>query len=130
MEANITSQLVRSYTGNLVLSNSKRIEQSKIYVEPLNKLLVKVSFEVEGEEFMFRAMLSEQEEGLLMIIQDRVTQDYIISGVSGFLHKKPNIHGGFLKHKNSFYFHINLEDYKNSNKEIFFMGKPVGEKLS
>ncbi len=123
MEINTTSNIASCYVGNIVYNGSKNIINTKIEVSPLNNVLVKVSFMLNDTQYTFRAMLSEQEEGILMLIQDRTTKEYMLSGVSGFLSDKPNVHGGLIRKLNSFYFHISLSHYDSRNEEIYFLGK-------
>jgi hypothetical protein len=123
MEQNLASKLSGKYLGNMVYSASRKVVRTYVEVVRLNHIIVKVLFSLEGREFVFRAMLSEQEEGLLMIIQDRVTKDHILSGVSGFLYQKPNVHGGYIHKLNSFYFHIRVKGFEGDFTEVYFMGK-------
>lgn len=123
MEINLATQISRRYKGNLVYSSSRKVARVFVDVSRLNHILVKVSFELNGQKYTFRGMLSEQEEGQLMIIQDRVTEQYILTGVSGFVYMKPNIHGGYINKLGAFYFHINVKDFQNEESEIYFMGK-------
>lgn len=127
MEKDLAEELAAQYEGNLVFSLSRAIHKVKVDVERLNNLLVKVTFNLQGQEYMFRAMLSEQEEGTLMLIQDRVSRDYIITGMSGFMYQKPNVHGGFVKRLGSFYFHLTIDSFHGESKEVYFMGKESNE---
>lgn len=123
MELNVASKVSGEYSGNLIYSKSSLVSRVEVAVQRLNDILVKVSFILKGQEYFFRAMISEQNEGHLMIIQDRVTDEYILSGVSGFLNNKPNIHGGLLSTLDSFYFHIAVKDFAGETSEFYFMGK-------
>lgn len=127
MEINITSGIASSYIGNIVYNGSKSIINTQVQIVPLNNILVKVRFTLRGNEYSFRAVLSEQEEGILMLIQDRTTKGYMLGGVSGFLPYKPNVHGGFISKLNSFYFHIKLSHYNSDDEEIYFLGKDQEE---
>ena len=127
MEINITSNIASTYIGNIVYNGSRSIINTEIQIIPLNNILVKVSFKLNKKEYSFRAMLSEQEEGTLMLIQDRTTKDYMLTGVSGFLPNKPNVHGGLINKLNSFYFHISLSHYDSNAEEIYFLGKEEQE---
>jgi|GEM_PF-1709017 len=123
MELNLSSEISANYLGNLVYSRSKKVVRTTVNVERLNHILVKINFTLDGKDYSFRAMLSEQQEGVLLIVQDRVDMEYILSGVSGFLHQKPNVHGGLLKKMDSFYFHIHIKYFNGEDFEIYFMGK-------
>lgn len=123
MERNIATYLSSHYHGNMVYNTSHAEISAVVEVFRLNNILIKVKFEMEGSEYAFRAMLSEQDEGVLMMVEDRVTKGYIISGLSGFLYKKPNIHGGLISKLNSFYFHVQVQCYDGSTTEIYFLGK-------
>lgn len=127
MDSNLTSYLSPVYKGNIVYSGSKQVLNTDIEVCQLNNLLVKISFKLNSTNILFRAMLHRHEEGLLMLIQDRVTTNYILSGRSGFLHKKPNVHGGLITRLNSFYFHISLDLFNGTNQEVYFLGKKEEE---
>ncbi len=123
MEINITSNLSELYVGNIVYNGAQRIINTEVTIVPLNNILIKVHFYLGENRYSFRAVLSDQEEGTLMLIQDRTTRGYMLSGVSGFLQNKPNIHGGFISKLNSFYFHIKLSHYDSQDEEIYFLGK-------
>lgn len=129
MEENLAAALSSTYKGNLVYSASRKIIHSAIEIAGLNNLLIKTRFELDGREFMFRAMLSHQDEGILMVIQNRITKNYILTGLSGFMHKKPNIHGGFIPKLNSLYFHVKINFFDGLQQEIFFIGKEEHELL-
>ena len=75
-------------------------------------------------------MVSEQNEGTLLLVQEKVADSYILSGVSGFLYKKPNVHGGFVNRLNSFYFHVMLEYFNGEQAELYFFGKETGPKAA
>lgn len=123
MKIDLASKIASKYMGSIVHSDSDRVEHSKIEVNPLNDLLIKVNFELNGSDIMFRAVLSEQEDDLHILIQDRITSGYILTGLSGFLYDKPEVHGGFLSQLNSFYFHIFLECFDGTGHEIYFLGE-------
>ena len=127
MEINIASNLSELYVGNIVYNGAQRIINTEVTVVSLNNIQIKVHFYLGEIPYSFRAVLSEQEEGLLMLIQDRTTKGYMLSGVSGFLQNKPNVHGGFISKLNSFYFHIKLSHYDGQDEEIYFLGKTRGE---
>lgn len=123
MKMNLASKVASKYMGTIVQSDSQRMEHLEIEVNPLNDLLIKVKFKLNGSDIMFRAVLSEQEEDLHILIQDRITSGYILSGLSGFLYDKAQVHGGFLSKLNSFYFHIFLEYFNGTGHEIYFLGE-------
>lgn len=123
MDKNLAAQLAYKYKGSLVHSGSNRVFNAEVGIDRLNDLLVKVSFALENQQVFFRAMLSKQGEDMLMLIQNRVTKNYILSGISGFLYEKPNAHGGLLSKLNSFYFHISLDHFTGYPQEIYFFGK-------
>lgn len=123
MESNITLKLSESYIGNLVYNGSRSIINTKVKVQKLNNILVKVQFELDETTYTFRAVLSEQNEGCLMIIQNRVEMNHMLKGVSGFIQDKPNIHGGLITRLNSFYFHIQVQNFNGHQEEVYFIGK-------
>jgi hypothetical protein len=127
MEKSYSNQISENYSGSLVQTGKSKIYTKSIEIERLNDILVKIAVDMDFGKVVFRAMLSEQEEGILMHIQNRVTKDYILKGQSGFLYKKSNVHGGYLKNLDSFYFHVNLSFFNNVNKEIYFLGKTPSE---
>ena len=104
-------------------STQSQSEVTNVQVKKLNNLLVKVFFKVNDQEINFRAMVSEQKEGTLLLVQEKVAENYILSGVSGFLYKKPNIHGGYLDQLKSFYFHVVLDFFNGEQLELYFLGK-------
>lgn len=130
MTFNTSKQLSQTFIGSLVHSENTHVIETSVSIIPLNNLLVKVSFQLEEQEIMFRAMLSNQREGVLMLIQDRVTDKYILSGQSGFMYKKPNIHGGFVNQLNSFYFHLRIEYYRGKKVEVYFLGKDADDRIA
>lgn len=126
MESNIATHLSKQYYGNLAYTSSLKVGYAEVDVIPLNNILVKVKFAIGNQDYAFRAMLSEQEEGVLLIVEERVTQEYILSGLSGFLYKKPNVHGGLISKLNSFYFHVQVQHYDGDLIEVYFLGKEEG----
>lgn len=127
MENSLTKRISRVYWGNMVYAASREVISSQITVHRLNDLLVKVVFRVGESIYMFRGMLSEQDEGLLMTVQNRVMPDYILSGIEGFVPNKPNVHGGFMYQLSAFYFHVMIRQYDGTEVEVYFLGKPEGE---
>ncbi|WP_421871847.1 hypothetical protein [Marinoscillum sp.] len=123
MEINLTSSLSEWYVGNIVYNGSKSIINTEVAISALNNILIKVHFKLGERQYSFRAVLSEQEEGILMLIQDRTIKGYMLQGVSGFLHSKPNVHGGYITRLNALYFHIKLSHYDGVDEEIYFLGK-------
>ncbi len=123
MEKDLASALSKRYSGEIVTSKDKHSKAKLVEVKRLNNLLVKVLFELDGEETSFRAMLSEQREGTLMLVQEKVSDQYILSGVSGFLYMKPNVHGGYVNRLNGFYFHIMVDYFNGTHQEVYFYGK-------
>jgi len=130
MEKDIAAILSKTYEGDLVSSYSEDPKITNIQVKRLNNLLVKVCFSYNGVDVDFRAMVSEQNEGTLLLVQEKVADSYILSGVSGFLYKKPNVHGGFVNRLNSFYFHVMLEYFNGEQAELYFFGKETGPKAA
>lgn len=123
MESNIATHLASHYHGSLAYTTCQKVIGTVVEVMRLNNILVKVKFEMNGTEYAFRATLSEQEEGVLMMVEDRITKGYMISGLSGFLYQKPNVHGGLISKLNSFYFHVQVQCYDGTIIEIYFLGK-------
>ncbi|MEO9476366.1 MAG: hypothetical protein ABJG41_12555 [Cyclobacteriaceae bacterium] len=127
MEEKISKQFAHAYHGSMVYSGTEEIQEQKIRVEMLTDILVKVSFETEIGTVVFRAIVSDHDEGNLLFIQNRVTGEYIIQGVSGFVYKKPNVHGGFVKNLNSFYFHLRMDFFNGTTREYYFVGQETVE---
>ncbi|MFT6867395.1 MAG: hypothetical protein ACJA08_002237 [Cyclobacteriaceae bacterium] len=125
MESNYVKHFSEGYIGSLIRSGSDTIASSAIKVISLNNILVKISFDSDFGKIVFRAVVSEQNEGILLFIQNRVTKDYILTGQNGFLYKKANVHGGIIHKLNSFYFHIKLDYFNGGTQEIYFLGKKV-----
>ncbi len=123
MEKDLASVLSKTYQGDMVSSSDDQPAITDVQVKRLNNLLVKVIFKLEGREINFRAMVSEQNEGTLLLVQEKVAENFILSGVSGFLYKKPNVHGGYVNRLNSFYFHIMLDYFNGEQMELYFFGK-------
>ncbi|MEP4535411.1 MAG: hypothetical protein ABJ004_20105 [Cyclobacteriaceae bacterium] len=112
-----------TYNGSMVYSGTEEILEQKIRVEMLTDILVKVSFETEIGTVVFRALASAHDEGNLLYIQNRVTGEYILQGVSGFVYKKTNVHGGFVNNLNSFYFHLRMDFFSGTTREYYFVGE-------
>ncbi|WP_115866202.1 hypothetical protein [Marinoscillum furvescens] len=127
MEQSLTKRISRVYWGNMVCAASREVTSSQITVHRLNDLLVKVVFRMGDAIYMFRGMLTEQDEGLLMTVQNRVMPDYILSGIEGFVPNKSNVHGGFMFQLNAFYFHIMIRKFDGTEVEVYFLGKPEEE---
>lgn len=125
MSKDHTARLARKYIGSMVVSTSDRVMPTEITIEPLTTCLAKVNFKYGSQEYFFRAMLSLHEQGLVMVIKDRVTESYMLSGIGGFVHDRPNVHGGLIESLNSFYFHVGLTLSGGMPAEIYFIGKPA-----
>ncbi|WP_258103349.1 hypothetical protein [Marinoscillum sp. MHG1-6] len=123
MVNHLSQFLCGKFEGKLIQSGSEEVLSTDILVESLNDLLVKVSFNLDGEKVVFRAMLTAKAENILMTVQQRVTRGYILDGKSGFLYGESNTHGGFLKEMDSFFFHVKMAFFDGENKEVYFLGK-------
>lgn len=117
------SVLSQYYSGNVVMSDSDSVLAEQVKIELLNDLVVKVSFALDDKHFIFRAVVKNQDEGALILIQKRVTKDYILSGQSGFLHSNQSVHGGYLLNLDAFYFHLTIQFFDGTEKEVYFLGK-------
>lgn len=114
--------LAKSYSGNVVMSDSDVVMAECVQIELLNDLVVKVSFNLDDDHFVFRAVVRNQNEGTLILIQKRVTKNYILIGQSGFLHGNKGVHGGYVYDLEAFYFHLSLQFFDGSHKEVYFLG--------
>lgn len=123
MKEDLAHQLKGTYEGDFVSSLSDDVTSLTVSVTRLSDLLVKVSFVYHGIPVIFRAMLSEHKEGTLMLIQERITENYILNGVNGFLYRKKNVHGGFVSNLESFYFHLRFDLFESKQQEFYFIGK-------
>ncbi len=124
----LAQKIEGTYNGDVVSSDSKQVIETAIEVKKLSEVLVKVDFSLAETDYSFRGMLTEQKEGTLMIVQEKVGDEFILSGVSGFIYKKPNVHGGFVNQLNSFFFHIILDTFSGGHKEVYFLGQKPTEK--
>ncbi len=115
--------LAKCYLGNVVMSDSDVVLAESVGIERLNDLVVKVSFHLSSEKFVFRAVVKEQDEGALMLIQKRVTKEYILNGQTGFLYNNKSVHGGYLTDLDSFYFHLKIQFFDGKYREVYFLGK-------
>lgn len=129
MEKDLALPLCKKYIGDLAVSEEPNSHPSSITIKKLNKLLVKVIFNHDSEEYSFRAMLSDQKEGVLMNLQEKVVDDFIMTGLSGFLPLKPNVHGGFIHRLSGLYFHVKLDYFKGETREFYFFGKPADHQI-
>lgn len=121
---NLALQLSGKYSGSLVISNQRGNQESDVEIERVNNLLVNIRFAVDGKLYSFKAMLSEQKEGILMMVQQKVADFYVLRGVSGFLFDKPNVHGGLVDLLSSLYFNIRIDFFDGRSREVYFLGKP------
>lgn len=127
MKEKTLKHFAHTYRGSMVYSGTEEILEQNIRVEMLTDILVKVSFETEIGTVVFRALASDHDEGNLLYIQNRVTGEYILQGVSGFVYKKPNVHGGFVNNLNSFYFHLRMDFFNGTTHEYYFVGQEAVE---
>lgn len=121
----LSERLAGIYRGDLVASDSRGFMQAVVVVETLSDLLVKISFEYADEVVEMRAILSEENGDIHLIIQEKVTDDFILNGVRGFLCQKPNVHGGYINELNGFYFHVLFNHFSGPYQEFYFFGKPT-----
>ena len=123
MEEDLALLISKSYIGDLVTSDNNDQNNFVIDVKRINNLIVLIQFKFEGQVISFRAMLSRQKEGILFRIQEKISGDHLLKGVTGFLYGKPNIHGGFINQLNGFYFHIAQSYFDQTEKDMYFLGK-------
>lgn len=121
--AEIAEKLSGVYNGEIVFSDKVESLSVLVYVEVLSDVVVSVTFSTGDRKHSFSAILSEEQRDVHMIIQKKITEEYILNGVTGFLCKKPNIHGGYISDLQGFYFHILLNHFNGSYLEIYFFGK-------
>jgi hypothetical protein len=119
----LSSLITGVYNGQMVISDIQQPIQVTALVEPLSDSLVRLTFDMEDRTVHFRAILSEESGDVHMIIQEKVTDDYILNGVRGFLCQKPNIHGGYIKRLRGFYFHLLFNHFSGKYRECYFFGK-------
>ena len=127
MDIDLGQRIEGVYGGDIVSSDDKKTHHCSVYVKRLSPLLIKVDFRIKDNLYSFRGMLSDHEEGILMIAQEKISDEYILSGVSGFLYRRPNVHGGYVKQLNSFYFHVILDRFNGDHQEVYFLGQKSGE---
>ena len=125
MTDQMSEMLAGVYRGDLVASDRNDPIETTITVEALSDVLVRVIFEYQGKEISMRAILSEGDGDIHMIIQEKVTERYILNGVRGFLCQKPNVHGGYINELDGFYFHILFNHFSGPYQEYYFFGRPV-----
>lgn len=123
MEENLALLISKSYIGDLVTSDNNDKSNFVIDVKRINSLIVLIQFKYKEQTISFRAMLSRQKEGILLRVQERIFDDHLLKGVTGFLYGKPCIHGGFINHLNGFYFHISQSYFDREEKDMYFLGK-------
>jgi len=111
------------FSGELVKSSDNEIHFADVVIHKLNETLVKVNFTILDRNISFRAMFNENQEGQLILIQNKLTPDNQLKGVSGFIKKYPNYHGGFIKRLNSFFFHIEMNNYSGMPEQFYFFGQ-------
>ncbi len=123
MNIDLGHKIEGTYIGDIVSSDEKKTHECTVQVKRLSELLIKVDFQLKDDKYSFRGMLTNHEEGILMIAQEKISDQYILGGVNGFLYKKPNVHGGFVNQLNSFYFHIILDRFNGEHQEVYFLGQ-------
>lgn len=123
MEEDLALLISKKYVGDLVTSNDQDQADFVIDVKRINSLIVLIQFKLEGQVVSFRALLSRQKEGILFRVQEKISGDHLLKGVSGFLYGKPNIHGGFLDQLNGFYFHVSKSYFDQNEEDMYFLGK-------
>ncbi|MDW3197186.1 MAG: hypothetical protein R8G66_32715 [Cytophagales bacterium] len=123
MEEDLALLISKTYIGDLVTSDNNDQANFVIDVKRINSLIVLIQFKYQNQVVSFRAMLSRQKEGILFRIQEKISGDHLLKGVSGFLYGKPNIHGGFINQLNGFYFHVGQSYFDHEDKDMYFLGK-------
>jgi hypothetical protein len=119
----LSSKLATHFIGDLVVSYAKGHVEVPVQIRSLSDILIKVSFTYKDQLISMRAILSEESNDVHMVIQEKVTEQYILNGVSGFLCQKPNIHGGYIDQLKGMYFHILLNHFSGPYQEFYFFGK-------
>lgn len=121
----LSARLVGYYQGDIVVSDFDNPKSAVIQVEALSDILVRISLHLNEQKIELKAILSEESGDVHMIIQEKVTDDYILNGVRGFLCQKPNIHGGYLSKLDGLYFHVLFNHFSGKYREVYFFGKPT-----
>lgn len=111
------------FSGELVKSSDSEVHFVDVNIHKLNENLVKVNFTILNQNISFRALVNENEEGQLILIQKKMTPDNQLNGIGGFIKKCPNYHGGFINRLNSFYFHIEMNNYSGVPVQYYFLGQ-------
>ncbi|MFY0689451.1 MAG: hypothetical protein JXQ90_19935 [Cyclobacteriaceae bacterium] len=122
-EINLAEEIVSLYRGDLVTSDSNRTAEVEVELFRLNNLTVNVVLRYYGQTISFKASLIEATEGVMFRVQDKIANNYMLSGESGFLYDRPNIHGGFIDRMDGLFFHISLRHFKGQLEELCFFGK-------
>lgn len=123
MEEDLAIAISKTYIGDMVTSDDQDQAEFEVEIKRINNLTISIRFKIEHVETSFRALLSKQKEGILFRIQEKVSQDHMLTGVSGFLYAKPSIHGGFLSDLNGLYFHVSKTYFDKTRMEYYFLGK-------
>ena len=122
-EENLAAKIGSTYKGELVTSKSKSTQQIEVEVKRVNNLHVNIDFTYMGQNLSFKGYLIENDEGILMMVQEKIMNYYVLNGMSGFMYEKPNIHGGYIERLGGFYFHIQLSHFTRDYEEFYFFGQ-------
>ena len=95
------------YKGDLSSSSSPSAIEKEVIVHT-NDGFMMISFEWNGVNIGFRGYYDQTTEGRLMSIQDKVSDEFILKGVDGFVHNSPKYHAGCLDKLEAVFFHVPL----------------------
>ncbi len=119
MEFDLTSDLAGTYYGKFISTNAT--VKGTVLVVRKDDISIQISYVNATVAHIFDVQISDQQEGRLFSVPSQQLKDFFISGISGFINQKPNVHGGFINDLTSLYFHVRVLD-KIGPREIFFMG--------
>ena len=111
------------YSGEIASSEAKSPVPTDVIIHPLRNQIIKVSFIWNERKVNFRGVLVATGEGIIIVIQEKVCEDYVLNGIEGFLHNTPNAHGGLIQLLNGVFFNISLSFYSGSLEQLYFFGK-------
>jgi hypothetical protein len=111
------------YNGELVSSVREDVQLGKIEVKVLHEHLCKVYLKNDDQELLIRGRVEKTEEGLLIIVNEKVTEDFIVNGLPGFVKTNPKYHGGYLHNLDGFFLNVKFKYFNGDLEEIYFFGR-------
>ena len=125
VEPMVVEHIAGTFEGDLVTSTSPGTLHAHIHIERLNESLVMIRLNYDQQTINFVALVIVSEDGQLLLIQEKTTDDHQLKGLKGFVAKFPNANGGLLYRMNNLFLNFEISYFNNKQEQFYFLGSPA-----